>query len=327
MSDPELVRQEPVFKDRKTGLVLFGVLQIGLGALCTLMIPLMLFGMMASKAVSVKGAPPIDAHMMIPGILFYALIALWFIWVGIGSILARRWARALIVVTSWIWLISGLGGLLVLWLILPDMYAQMAANGQMPQAVASLIMWGTFGFMLVFYVGLPGGMALFYCNKNVKSTCEFRNPDDCWTDACPLPVLALSLLFSFWAVSLLAMGFYGWVIPFFGFLLSGATGATVALATMVFLAYVAWGTYRLDVRAWTCSVGMVGAWALSIGLTFSRYSLMDFYAKMNFPEQQLELMKPVCSTQGPLFIGIGALWVVALLGYLLYAKRFYQNAK
>jgi hypothetical protein len=326
MSESETVAQEPVFKDRKAGLVLFGVLQIGLGSLCALMIPLMLFGLMVSKTVPNNAAPPMDTRMIIPGLLFYALLAVWFIWLGIGSILARRWARALLTVASWTWLICGVSGLIMVWLILPDMYAQMGANDQMPQAVIRLVMWVTMGFMAVFYVLLPGAQALFYSSRHVKATCEFRNPDPCWTDSCPLPVLALSLLFGIWSCSMLFMGFYGWVLPFFGFFLSGVAGAAVALATAALLAYIAWGTYKLEVRAWSCSVGLVIVWALSAALTFSRFSLMDFYAKMNFPAQQLELMKPICNQQGPMFALFFAFWFVGLLGYLLYTRRFYPSA-
>ena len=73
MSDPDPVNQEPVFKDCKTGLVLFGALQIGLGSLCALMIPLMLLGMMAAKAMPNNAAPPMDTRMMIPALLGYLL--------------------------------------------------------------------------------------------------------------------------------------------------------------------------------------------------------------------------------------------------------------
>ena len=325
MTASALATQDPVFKDRKTGLVLFGVLQIGLGVFCALMIPLMLFGMIMSKAAASKGAPPMDAHMMIPAVSVYVVMATWFIWMGIGSILARRWARALLVVTSWIWLACGLGGLVCVWLILPDMYAQMVANGQLPQFMVNVLLGVTFAFMALFYVLLPGCFAWFYGSRNVKATCEFRNPDSCWTDACPLPVLAMSLLFAFWAFSLLSMGFYGWALPFFGFILSGAPGAAVALVTMGVLAYVAWGTYKLDVRAWTCSVGVVFAWGLSISLTFSRVSLMDFYAKMNIPQEQLDLMKQMVLPHLSTITCFGALWFAGLLGYLLYAKRFYPS--
>ncbi len=325
VSDP--VTQAPVFKDRKRGLVLFGVLQIGLGGLCALMIPLMLIGMLVSKAVPSKGAAPVDAHVLMPSIVVYALIAAWFIWLGFGSILARRWARALLVAASWGWLISGISGLSVMGLILPDLYAQMSAQGQMPHAMARIVMWVTFSFMTVFYVLIPGAMVLFYGSRNVRATCELRNPEPSWTDACPLPVLALSLLFAVWSCSLLFMGFYGWALPFFGFLVSGPIGAAVALATSALLAYLAWGTYRLDVRAWTCSAGLIFAWALSIGLTFSRFGLMDLYAKMNIPAQQLELMKPICNTRGPMFACFCALWFAGLLGYLLYTRRFYPTPR
>lgn len=325
MSDAQTTPAEPGFKDRKAGLVLFGVFQIGLGGLCALMIPLMVIGLLAAKTLPQNAAAPADTRMMVPGLLFYALTATWFIWMGVGSILARRWARALLAVSSWIWLVGGVGGLVTLWLILPDMYAQMAATGQMPRAIVQIVMWVTLGFMLVFYVLVPGALALFYSSRNVRATCEARNPAPCWTDACPPPVLALCLLFGFWACSVLFMGFYNWVTPFFGFLVSGVFGAAIALVTAALLAYGAWGCFRLDLRAWSCSAGLVIAWSLSAAITFSRVSLMDFYAKMNIPPQQLALMKPVCETQAPLLACFFALWIAALLGYLLYLRRFFPK--
>ena len=320
VTDP--IAQVPAFKDRKAGLVLFGVLHIGLGGLCALMVPLMIVGMVASKTFNSNTPPPMDMRMLAPSLIFYVAIATWFIWMGIGSILARRWARALLLVSSWIWLLCGIGGLLMVWLILPDMYAQMGSSGQMPTRLATDFLYITLAFMTVFYVFIPATLVLFYGSKHVRATCEFRNPRPSWTDACPLPVLALSLLFTFWACSMGFMGFYGWVFPFFGFLLSGPAGAAVALATAVALAYIAWGTYRLDVRAWSCAGGLIVCWTLSASITFSRFSLMDLYAKMKFPEQQLELMKPVWNSHGQLFALFFAVWIAGLLGYLAYTRKF-----
>ncbi len=48
MTDYEENAQTPDFKDRKTGLVIFGILQILLGALCALMVPLMILGIVIS---------------------------------------------------------------------------------------------------------------------------------------------------------------------------------------------------------------------------------------------------------------------------------------
>jgi hypothetical protein len=325
MTETQTNVQSPVFKDRKTGLVVFGLLHIGLGGLCALLVPLILFGMAMSKTVSNPSAQQLDTRMMVPGLVLYALLAVYFIWIGVGSNLARRWARALILVSSWLWLICGISGLIVMWLILPDMYEQMAANGQMPSSLAPVMMYSTLAFMALLYVLWPGSLVLFYGSKQYRSTCEFRNPNPSWTDACPLPVLALSLLFGFWACSALFMGCYDWVFPFFGFLLSGPAGAFVVLCTICLLAYISWGTFRLNVRAWTWAVGLVFAWAISVGLTFSRHSLMDFYAKMRFPEEQLRLMKPLCTTHVPLIAAFCAVWFAVLLGYLLYTRRFFPR--
>jgi len=323
MVDNEQTVQSSDFKDRKTGLVVFGILQIIFGGICALMVPLMILGMIASTALKDSSTMSMNASTMIPGVLFYILLAVWFIWMGIGSIRARRWASALLLVSSWLWLIGGISGLIFMLLLMPDMYDQVAKSGQMPQEMAAIMKYVMLGFTAVVYVIIPGTLVLFYGRKNVKATCAFRDPKVRWTDKCPLPVLAVSLMYGFWAGSMLLMGFYGWAIPFFGRILSGVTGAGVVLVGILLLGYVAWGTYRLRIKAWWCAVLVTIGWAISTGITFSRVSMWDFYEKMNFPEQQLEIMKqcgmPPTSAM-TLFFGV---WVVGFLGYLLYTRRYF----
>lgn len=260
---------------------------------------------------------------MLPGLLFYVLAAVWFISMGIGSVKARRWARALILVSSWLWLICGIGGLFFILLLMPDMYDKMGQSGQMPPEAAAFMKYVMTAFMTVVYVIIPAVLVLFYSSKNVKATCEFRDPQIRWTDKCPLPVLAVSLIFGFWAVSMLFMGFHRWAIPFFGTILSGMPAAAVVLVVILVLGYIAWGLYKLSIKAWWYAVLLTILWALSTGITFSRVSMMDFYEKMNFPERQLEIMKqygmPEASAIG-LFFG---LWVVGFLVYLLYTKKYF----
>jgi len=315
--------QEPNFKDRKVGLVIFGIMHLGMGALCALMVPLMIIGIIASKSVNSGTAPQTDPRMMIPGILVYVVFAVCFIWMGVGSIMARRWARALILTTSAMWMVCGIGGLAAMIFIMPDMYRQMGTTGQIPGGMANIIMYITMGFMAVIYILIPATLILFYRSRHVKATCEAYNPDQSWTDACPLPVLALSLLFGFWALCMPTMGFYGWTIPFFGVILTGPAGASAALIIAIVMTIIARGFYKLDQRAWTGALVMIVLWALSIALTFSRVSLMEFYEKMNFPEEQLELMRPFCESNQSVMIVTGVLWLVVFTGYLLYTKRFF----
>src|SRR5690242_15737006 len=93
-----------VFKNRKVGLIIFGVLTIIAGCICALFVPLML---LAPKMAARTGQPPTPPAMMIAPALIYSVIAIDFVWLGIGSVMARRWARALLAIQSWTALVWG----------------------------------------------------------------------------------------------------------------------------------------------------------------------------------------------------------------------------
>lgn len=325
MDENEEIIQSSDFKDRKTALVVFGILQIILGGLCALLVPFMIIGMLASAFLDDTSAPQMQTGAMISGLLFYVLAAAWFISMGIGSIKTRRWARALILVSAWLWLICGTVGLIVLFLLMPDMYDRMGESGRMPPAAAASMKAVMTTFMSVIYVIIPGILVLFYGGKNVKATCEFRDPQIRWTDKCPLPVLAASVLFAGWAVSMLFSAGSNWTVPFFGAILTGIAGAAITLISILLLGYIAWGLYKLSIKAWWCAVLLIILWAASAIITFSQVSMLDFYEKMNFPQEQLDFMKQIDITESPalaLFIG---LWVVALLAYMFYIKKYFPH--
>lgn len=321
MTENAIAAGGAAFKDRKVGLVVFGIFQILLGALCALFVPLMILASLLDKNAS-SGT---SLSMMVPAMLVYAFLATWFITMGIGSIMARRWARALSLVCSWLWLVCGLGGLLFVLLLMPDMSAQMSQSGQMPPAVIKVMKLVMIGTMTVIYVVLPGTFLLFYRSRHVKATCEARDTKTRWTDRCPLPVLALSLMFGFWAVSMPYMGFYNWVLPFFGCILSGPAGAAVAVGLMLLTGYVSWGTWHLRRAAWWCAVLSTLVWTVSTILTFARVDFVQLYEKMNFPAQQIELIKQSGMPQGPAMIWFFSAWFVGFLLYLLYTRRYFLN--
>ncbi len=326
MSDTAFAAVAAPCHDRKTGLIAFGLLQVAIGGLCALFVPLIWAGAALSRAAGAEGGPQLDTKALAPALLIYGAGAAWFIWMGVGSMLARRWARALTVAASWLWLVCGVSALIATWITLPDLFSQLSAQGQLPVPMVTMIKVFMLGFMAIIYVALPLTFALFYGGQNVKATCESRNPAPSWTDSCPLPVLGVSLLFGLSAISMPAVGCYGWALPFFGAIVSGPAGAAVALATAALTAYLAWGACRLDRRAWACSIAVVTAWAVSIGATFTRHSVFDYYASMNIPEEQVALMKPVWDAHSVHFAAMSALWFAALLGYLWYTRRFYPPA-
>ncbi|MDD5454158.1 MAG: hypothetical protein PHW62_01480 [Candidatus Ratteibacteria bacterium] len=318
----------PYFQDRKGGLIAFGVLQIILGSFCFLMVPLMLIGMLALSVSGRPDAVPVNPQVMVQGVFFYLLLAVWFVWMGIGSIKARRWARALVLVSSWLWFVFGVMGFIFWIIFMPNMYSQMAVNGQMPSNVITITKIVTIIFMIVFYIVVPGIAILFYGSKNVKATCESRNPVPSWTDKCPLPVLGLSFLYAIGVISVIPMASYNFVMPFFGSLLSGAAGALAIFCVVLILGYLAFGTYKLHMKAWWAAVLLMLLGTISTIMTFSKISLLEFYQKMNFPEQQLKLIQQMGITRNSNIIWQSVFWTVIFFGYLLYVRKFFvKNSK
>lgn len=320
MTEIATVEVPPVFKDRKVGLIVFGIFQILLGALCAFLVPLMILGWLLDKNAS-SGT---SLTTLAPGILLYTFLAAWFVTMGIGSILARRWARALSLIFSWVWLVCGIGALLFMILFMSDMYTKMGQSGQMPPEVARIAQFVMMGTLSVIYIILPGILVLFYKSRHVKATCDARDMHMRWTDRCPLPVLALSLLFWSWAASTLFAAFYNWVVPFFGCILSGPAGAVCVFAAAALSAYVAWGSYRLRISAWWCAAVIAIVWGASTIITFARIDLFDLYRKMNFPAEQIETMNQFGMPQGEAIIGFALAWFVGFLVYLLYTKKFFK---
>jgi len=324
MTDHEQTEQNLDFKDRKTGLILFGIIQLIFGGFSALMIPLMMVGVAVSSHQGDNTAMGTDTRMIIPGVMFYTLLAVWFIWMGIGSIKTRRWARALILVSSWMWLVFGTIALIFMLLFMPDIYGQLAQDGQISGRVISIIKYMTLVFMAVIYVFIPGVLVFFYGSKHVKATCEHRDPQIRWTDKCPLPVLAVSLMFAGWMCTMPLLGVYNWAIPFFGYILSGFSGAVAAMITALLSAYIAWGTYKLKIQAWWCAVVLTIGWAISSAISFSGQGLLEFYQHMNIPEQDLAFLEQSGMLQGSTMGISTGLWLACLLVYLLFQKKHFK---
>jgi hypothetical protein len=229
-------------------------------------------------------------------------------------------------IAAWVWLISGILGMLSLFVTLPAMSAQMTTTGNLPPYAAMLVQCFAIGFNFVLMVVLPGLLVLFYGSKDVKATVERRDTRPRWTDRCPLPVLAFSLLAGCAAVSIVVMSGYTEIA--FGFFSAGIRTGTIlgdllyVLVIIAMFGYIAWGAYRLDRRAWWCAVGLFIAMSILAMIPGLRMNPMEMYQKMNMPAQQLEMTKAIAATQPYLQVVYGIVW----LGFLFYLKQFFKPA-
>lgn len=312
----------PTYTDRSTGLMAFGIVQIVCGAVTALFIPLAVFGaVMASKTG--LGAP---LKNLAPSLFIYALTAVVLIVLGVGSTQKRRWARALVLVVSWVWLVTGFFTVVLTAYIFPQMMRARIPGGTDPMAktIVAVVATAMIVFMALFMVALPGGLVIFYRQRDVEETCKHRDPVERWTDRTPLPVLAISLLFAFGALYFVVIGLSTPLFPFFGRYMVGMAGTALCVAVAVLDGVLAFGFFRRSILAWWVAVVMLLVRIASAVLTYRTGNLMEAYSRMGWSEKQTEILR-----QNPA-LGAGAmLWTtlafsLVFLGYLIWVKRFFD---
>ena len=282
MSDAQTPVPAGIHRDRGAGLVVFGAVEILIGLAFAALVPLTL--------VAVTFSPMVEMQLVIPSLALYAALAAIFIALGIGSIRARCWAQALTLSLSWVWLITGFCTMVFSWWFLPGVWRDLGAGSGLDAGDARMVALGINLFLSMVYVLLPGAFVLFYRSPDVIATCRARSSNPGWTDRCPQRLLALAVAYVLGGLSIIAMPAYGFVFPFFGFLLSGAAGAACWTVVLVLSGALAWGTARGEPWAWWTAIATGAVAGLSSALTFAVVDPVELFE-----------IKGVLSEQGPLF--------------------------
>ncbi len=305
--------------------MVFGVLEIIAGAFCLISIPTSLLGTVGHAKQN--GSWP-DLMFILPSLLMLGLMAAGLIWLGIGSIKARRWARALSLCLGWIALCAGTLSLGAIIFSLGMMDEMMRQQGQeLPPAAMMIMKIGMVVFGVIFYVAMPGAVIGFYRSQNVKLTCEHRDPVVRWTDRCPLPVLALCLIDFFGAVYLLPCAITGVAFPLFGYIITGWMAQLLWLGFGSLTLYITCGLYHLKHLAWLASMGLLLLFGLSTVFTFTRRDLIELYRASGFPEWQLEQLAANPMLQSNLLMWTSAIGLIFWGGYLVYVRRYFVAGK
>lgn len=317
------------YQDRSTGLIVFGILTILLGCVSGLFVPLLLFGQMMSAKINGTSTP---IALILPGLFMYGAGAVALIWLGIGSIQAQRWARALLLIFSWVWLVMGVLIVASMAFFLPTAMANLpstatAGHPAPPAGMMDAVLAMMFLIYGVTLIVMPGIWTFFYSSRHVKATCDARHTVLCWTDACPLPVLALSLWLVFSIPMMASLSFMGQgVMPFFGMFLTGLAAKLSYLALAAVWGYAAWLLYRLDRRGWWLVLIALGAFTLSNLLTYARHDVMEVYRLMDFPPAQIEQIQKSGLLQGNRLLWMTSLFMLPVFGYLFFIRRYFRRS-
>jgi hypothetical protein len=316
------------YKDRSMGLSVFGTLTILLGCLAGLF-GLYLWG---KTAIGVAARAPDGFSTILPGLFLCGILAVALVWLGVGSIMARRWARALLLILSWCCLVFGVLLLVFAAFFLPHTLANMTAAGTAAQPASNarlkvIVIAVMLLFLGVFAVIVPVVWIFFYNSRHVKATCEMRDPVPRWTDACPLPVLGFCVFLMVNVPLMLLLPVSGdCVVPFFGMFLTGIPGALGYLAFASIWFYAAWSLYKLQPLGWWLIFIALLVWMVSAILTYPRLGMMEMYRLMNYSDAHLEHLQ-----EDGLLTGNPNAWLMSLsnlplMAYLLFIKKFLRRS-
>lgn len=307
----------------RTGLTVAGILLILSGVASLMMAGFVCLGMFLARFGG--GAVPVAGwREIVPSMVLFLGCGGLLIWVGIGSVQAQRWARALALTIAWVWFLCGLIGLLscAAVLLYPGLLEGMLPPG-VDLAAMKMILSVMMAINTVPFVLLPLGLLLFYRRQKVRDCCELYHPEPSWTDRCPLPVLAIPLAGALGVPFLLLMGLLGYPFPFFGWILAGP-GALAAWGLLAVLwGYASWQFYRLEMSAWWLMQVLVVVPCLSSVVTNLVLGLRPYYQAMGLSEERIDLMLKSPFAAMPFQLAILVLSVLSWSGYLLWIRRYF----
>jgi len=310
----------PEFKDRTLGLIIFGIVSILIGAFCALLVPLMFLSVALSESVAGGG---VDARSAWSASALYTVMAVVFVWLGIGSIRARRWACELLLSLSWIWLLTGICSMFIGMLVVPAVIRGLGADSDLPQEMALFVILVTFGVIALLYVVLPALFVLFYRSPHVAATCRTRYPDPQWIDACPRRLLTLMVVWVLLAVSALLMPTYNFLFPFFGIVVTGAAGAVLWALVLALCVALAIGTCKRALWTWWGGLALTLFFTLSSTLVVLRFDLSEIMGLMKLPEDQIAMMDTLPMLDGwVMALGTVCVWGTFIV-YLMTLRRYF----
>jgi hypothetical protein len=317
----------PAYKDRSTALVIFGIIEIAGGALAALAVPFILIAAMFGGL----GRGRVTGFALTSWT--YLALAAVLITLGIGAMQAKRWAWALNLILSWIWLIMGVLITSFLIVLLPQGFLAGMRSAALQNPGARPVPPGVMAAVLTFFIVcfavllivLPLVFLFFYRSEDVEQTCKARDPVERWTDRRPLPVLAFALLASVGCLYYLLTSFTT-PAPFFGRYLTGLPAAAFFLVLAAVDAYVAYSFFRLKVAGWWVAVISMVIRLVSAILTVRAGNLLQAYTRMGWSQQQLDVLRANPMLRSSFLMGWTIVFLFLYLGFLLWLKRYFRQA-
>jgi hypothetical protein len=320
-------------QSRRGLLALFGLIEILIGAACFGLLCVMFILWFFASRLPPEQAPILGTSNLVLSVLLYAGSAAFFVVMGVGTIYARRWARAVMLIVCWPWLLNMVAFLIFLVVMLRPLMARLqdASGAVFPSAGSfpsgetlppgahvspAMLIAIPLGLSL-FLTILPLAFIVFYTRPGVRHAFETAHTRPCWTDGRPLSVLALAFVMWIGAAGCLAGVFYG-AFAAFGTMLTGAPAVVASLVAAGACAWLGLGLYRMSFTGWWANLGFAVLLHLSWWMTLSRLGLEGILGTVQSDPERMQALRQSGLTalfESPWLVLLSALiWIGVLLG-------------
>jgi hypothetical protein len=309
------------YKNRRGGLIFFGLVEMAIGGLCLLLVAFMIFGVFVAANTPRAGVPDLQFRQMFTSLSVYLLGGVLMVTLGVGSVLARRWARDLSLIVAWIWMVVGVFTAATMIVLVPRFMPRMPAD----QAQTSTIVLTCLTIVFAFFgVVVPLALILFYRSPNVRATCVALDPHPRWTERVPLPLLALALWTLSGAVALMTMSAYA-VLPLGRQIITGPLAILAYCALGLFMLYMSWGLYTRSRVAWWLGIAYGALTAIYCVVVFPRIDYDKMISAMHIPRT------PGMPDLGdiyrsPWFLAYLAFFFLLYFGYFAFVYRYFRES-
>jgi len=310
---------EAAHRDRSGWLLFFGIVEILIGAASCLLGAFVLLAI-AFLSRSQPTAPiPSPVGLML-NLLISSAAGAFFIAMGVGTIRARRWARAVMLIVSWPWLLTGVLGMGFLYLLMPVVDEMVSAQSGKPMPFGVWVFM--FGLFAAMSVVMPLVFIIFYSDGHVRRTFEDRHAAGSWVDGRPLPILAFAGAMWLYALLLLA-GVPRGVTPVFGLLLTGGPAYVVGTLHALFCVWLGMEIVRMSKAGWWMNVIYPVILHISGWLTFKYIGMERMLEAMGQLNLSQALSPALMETIAGAAVWIGAFSVALWVGSLVWLRRHY----
>lgn len=318
---PDLpVPQPPSYKNRRGWLIAFGVVEILIACLFLLMIVGAL--LLPSPAAAPGSPPPPMSPVALKAFLtiFYSGIALLFLIIGVGSIRCKNWARLLMLGVSGVWLVSGLLGVVFVYLF----FSSIGRQSKLPPDVERIVFAVTMAIMGIWLVLIPAVFLIFYSLKSVKATCLALTPQSPAAGSrLPVPLVVMTA----WE-GLQGLGILGLVIvpatALFGVVQRGFPAFLVLLTQTILAGIAVWLIVRRKLAGWVLALLKSIFFAISWIVTLASRDILQLYREMGMDDQRLQQFQQFPDMQSLMWI-MTVPTIGAYVIFLVYARKYFPR--